>query len=450
MLYKFLLFSILSCCAVCTAAFCDCIQQGESGHGCAQGTYWENGNCNNTCSPGYYCPGGGIAYCCPEPFNHSGSQSMSISQCEAHIQCGSNPNDTAVVTCNNWQSNKCTPTNETPYYTVQWAYAGAEGINGDTTNSPWMRKQNHDWFSPNGGPLAGWNTPNNYHLEIKPIYADSGITTEWWETSFEIACVPNTKTCKSFNEPSNFPPTDCTAYNSSNCPSDQGCGLVYAGQGSGTNPVYQCTYLNNIGASIEQTNCANENISGNANWVSQDDENNTLGFEYWDVSACKCRFNNQLNNSEHIHCYGNGSYPIMENAPISIVHSVGEHIIFNPEAHSSDFVCTKCQDGAYYVPGNDDNVVIVTGCEPVPSYGFWRKPKHNGYCNDETNNGTTWTYPLDGNPCPLKPCPAGKTTTEYGPIGSGSCHYTDQTKFCDANGCFNINDAANGGWNWDY
>ena len=140
--------------------------------GATAGCYW-NGTCG-PCPPNHYCPGGGIAYCCPEPFNHSGSQSMSISQCEAHIQCGSNPNDTAVVTCYNWQGNKCTPTNETPYYTVQWAYAGAEGINGDTTNSPWMRKQNHDWFSPNGGPLAEWNTPNNYHLEIKPVYADSG------------------------------------------------------------------------------------------------------------------------------------------------------------------------------------------------------------------------------------------------------------------------------------
>ena len=436
MLYKFLLFSILPCCAICTAALCDCTNLG-SNHQCCAGKYWNNTACT-TCPSGYYCPGSGIAYCCPEPFSYSGPQSMNINQCEAHIQCGSN---NVAVACDNWNDNKCVPNNNTPYYDVQWTYAGADGINNDTV---WMHKQNHDWFAE---PLMVWDIPENYHLETKPIYTNSGATQGWYETSFEIACVPNTKTCKSFNEPGNFPPIDCTTYNSTDCPSAQGCGLVYAGQGSGTTPVYRCTYLNNIGASVEQTNCAHENITGNAHWVARDDENNTFGFGYWDVSACKCGFNNQLNDS--MHCYGNGSYPIMENAPISIVHSVGEHIIFNPEAHSSDFVCTKCQAGPYYVPGND-NVVTVTGCEPVPSYGSWRKPKHNGYCNDDNNNGTTWTYPLDGNPCPLKPCPAGKTTTEYGPIGSASCHYTNQTKFCDANGCFNITDAADGGWNWDY
>ena len=419
--------------------------------GATAGCYW-NGTCG-PCPPNHYCPGGGIAYCCPEPFNHSGSQSMSISQCEAHIQCGSNPNDTAVVTCYNWQGNKCTPTNETPYYTVQWAYAGAEGINGDTTNSPWMRKQNHDWFSPNGGPLAEWNTPNNYHLEIKPIYADSGITTEWWETSFEIACVPNTKTCKSFNEPSNFPPIDCTAYNSTNCPDTQGCGLVYAGQGSGTTPVYQCTYLNNIGASIEQTNCAHENISGNAHWIAPDGGNNTLGFSYWDVSECKCDYSAIQYNS-NANCYGTGTYPSIFNNTstpnINTVHSIGEHIIFNNDDPET-FICRKCAAGPYYA-NYLSGLHTVNKCIKIPDnlyhgYGYWRKPSAPGYC-DGGDNGILWPATLTTNPCDIKPCPAGKTTTEYGPIGSDSCHYTDQTKFCDANGCFNITDAADGGWNW--
>ena len=450
MSYKFLLFTVISCYTVCGTVLADCSQLGESGHGCAAGTYWSNGSCNNTCPAGYYCPSGGIAYCCPEPFGYSDTQTSTIGQCEAHIQCGSNPNDIAIITCNenNWENNKCTPGNAGPQmYTVQWTY--------DTTINPHnIQKTAYGWLTSDNSPMEIWSVPDGYHLETKPIYGPNSNYSEWTETSFEIMCVPNTKTCKSFNAPDTFSPIDCGSYSSTNCPNDQGCGLINVGQGTGTLPVYQCTYLNNIGASIEQTHCSAENINNeNAYWVDQYDANNQLSFGYWDVSACECNFTNKL-DSLTAHCYGSGTYISSFNTnstppAISIVHTINEHIIFDPYANSSNFVCTKCQEGPYYVDGND-NLVTVTKCEKAETYGTWRKPdpNHPGYCNNDTNTGSSWTYPLTGNPCKLQNCAAGKTTATLAPIGSDSCQYSPQTEFCDAKGCFQINAGDFSNWNF--
>ena len=454
MLYKFLLLNIISYCTVCNAAFSDCTNQGQSGHSnaCDSGYYWKNGNCNNVCPSGHYCPGNGVAYCCPEPFGYSGEQSVGLGQCEAHIQCGSTPNNTAVVTCENWENNKCIPNNSGPQkYNVQWTY--------DATLNPHnIQKTAYGWFATDNSPMMQWSIPDDYHLETKPIYSPNSSYSEWQEASFEIVCVPNTKTCKSFNTTTNFPPIDCSSYSSTNCPTDQGCGLVNVGQGNGTLPVYQCTYLNDISASLEQTYCSAENINDEyAHWIDKDDENNHLGFSYWDISECKCNFTNELDD-QNAHCYGNGTRPtLFSNTPttpaISIVHTIGEHIIFNTNTSLSNFFCTKCQEGPYYVEGSQ--IYIVTECKDATQkgLGYWRKPAdgHPNYC-DGGDNGPIWTTDpngvVNGNPCELKPCPTGKTTSTIAPIGSNSCQYSPQTEFCDANGCFQIN--ANDFSNWNF
>ena len=437
MLYKILLFNIISCCAVCGVAFCDCTQLGESNNGCAAGTYWANGNCNNVCPAGHYCPYGGVAYCCPEPFtetvitDNSGNiigytGAKSAKYCFIKIsECGTTPLSTPIyIGCKDdkWEHQntgyaRCNEPGQD--YEVQ------KSLNNDHNCS--YNKRAHYWHNiidENGTltPLDGFavidildNTdPDSNHLETVPLYGDCPRVDNqaWFETSFELKCVPNTIDCSFLAEHIN----------------------------------------DDIAATSNIQTCGNGTVTGRAHWISPDNpennlQQNGLKIGHWDISECDCLFSGELN--EDAHCYGDGTYDAIFNNTyvenIDTVHTIGEHIIFNPESNSSDFICTKCQEGPYYVYGND-NIVTVTECKEATTYGTWRKPKNSGYCNDDENSGSSWTYPLNGNPCKLQNCGAGKTTTTLAPIGSGNCQYSSQTKFCDANGCFQIDAGDFSNW----
>lgn len=433
MLYKFSLLNIISCCIFCTAAFCDCTNLG-SNHQCAAGTYWTGMACE-TCPSGRYCPGNGMAYCCPEPFTETlifdnvgniidNTGAKSAKSCFIKIsKCGTTTLDTPLyITCKNEQWEH-TNTESPRCIEPAEPYEVQQSLNNDHNCS--YAKKAYYWHDIYLGlaPISSLTPADPFafvniididnhasnHLEAVPLYNDCPRYEQhaWLNHSFELKCFPNT---------------------------------------------VECSFLvNNINDDIAANSniqtCENGIVTGNAYWLSKDNPENNLGYDHWDVSGCQCQYNGNLLNQD-AHCYGNGTYNAIFNNTstdnVNTVHTVGEHIIFDTE-HSSDFVCTKCQEGAYYVPGND-NVVIVTGCEPVTGYGAWREPKNTGYCNDENNNGATWTYPLNGNPCKLRNCSAGKTTNVLGPIGSDSCHYSHQTKFCDAKGCFQINQADFNDW----
>ena len=125
----------------------------------------------------------------------------------------------------------------------------------------------------------------------------------------------------------------------------------------------------------------------------------------------------------------------------------------------NNYWCTKCDSG-YYVDAYNDLSLVSE--QPVSG---------QTWCHvDENDPGGQYTVckctqvpkgsyldtacPAFGaietlaDICPPNNCGAGKTTNNAGTIGN-NCHYTSDTKFCDAKGCFNITDAADGGWDWD-
>ncbi len=183
-------------------------------------------------------------------------------------------------------------------------------------------------------------------------------------------------------------------------------------------------------------NCTSEQISGTATRTSMHGDN------VWSISSCSCGSTDFVNN-DMLFCHGkqNGTSPSFATVP-----DVGSTITYDNYTNNYSYYCTRCildnGNTKYYAnttwsngqcsPGNGR----VCRCETSNDLGYWR----DGGCNSTTD----WT---DDNICKRVPCPAGKTTSEILPTGILGCHYTNQTKFCDANGCFNITNVP-ADWNW--
>lgn len=185
-------------------------------------------------------------------------------------------------------------------------------------------------------------------------------------------------------------------------------------------------------------NCSESEISGTATRISGHSGNE------WDISSCSCGVAD-FEDSTTLFCHGKQSGVRPSSSTVS---NAGVAINYN--GSRDGYYCTRCvlDNGniKYYANTTDSNGTQcspggnhVCKCETSSELGYWRE----GKCN----SGTDWT---GNNICKRVSCPVGKTTNEVLPTDILGCHYSPDTKFCDANGCFNITDADSGIWNWDY
>ena len=396
---------------------------GEQGHNCVAGEFWQSsaGDCV-TCESGRYCPrisptNNGIAYCCPEPFTQSYEGAHFIADCYTELRCDS---ENVYIYCGSFDDdNNCELDTENSRYSVQGYFD--PDIDYSHFLDPKVSYQSYKYLIYFNDIIDPEN-PNGYHIELAPHYdaprREQVPDNSWQPTSYTLHCVKNTMPCSTFvNDPNN--------YNSEN------------------NNQYD-----SISSTLDATNCPTSQLTNNATW----DSNNLV----WDVSECKCDIEpDQWIEDNDNKCMKKG--PIVRkalgqntSAPINTVHSIHENVIFDTEniINNTSAVCRKClpdnqSQQKYYYAGGFSNG-HVTHCSSSTIMGYYRPYTCSG---DNVDWGEST---LDTNPCPRMACPAGKTTTEPMPIGNNVCKYTDQTKFCDAKGCFNINDATTGGWDWDY
>ena len=199
----------------------------------------------------------------------------------------------------------------------------------------------------------------------------------------------------------------------------------------------------------------NSNMEGEAVW----DANHNNGAGGYDISACRYKSTNEQSASKH--CARTVFYSPrnhdqhVSNAQEAIQFYTGDSYTTDADSNYYYYYCTSCENGPYYptnanatncTPPNDhENLGTIyykaCSCEQIPQ-GYYRR--------------TQWNYeqPVNSNPLDTyyTACPAGKTTLNQisgvtvGGMSIGDCKYTRDTKFCDANGCFNITDADS--WNW--
>lgn len=200
--------------------------------------------------------------------------------------------------------------------------------------------------------------------------------------------------------------------------------------------AYGC-YFKHRQCSDFNTNTCSGNIYGPAEWRSYE----------WDISNCEC---NQEEFPDYTH-----SCNAKRNKKPSASTISGVNVPINYDTQFR-YWCVSCFSGYYVKPddilnaGGDNQTCIVGEYENGGQYAVCEcTPAPRGTWIDSCNI----TYPItnpNNIPCSTTNCPTGKTTSSTGSTSIDDCHYTNQTKFCDANGCFNITDAADGGWNWDY
>ena len=166
----------------------------------------------------------------------------------------------------------------------------------------------------------------------------------------------------------------------------------------------------------------------------------------WMTSWCVCTGANY--SGTNLHCTAKANKTTTQNAQYATQQISYDSV--------NNYWCTKCDSG-YYVDAYND---LSPVSEPPVSGQTW--------CHvDENDPGGQYTVckctqvpkgsyldaacPTFGkietlaDICPPNNCGAGKTTNNAGTIGN-NCHYSSDTKFCDANGCFNITDASD--WSW--
>ena len=166
----------------------------------------------------------------------------------------------------------------------------------------------------------------------------------------------------------------------------------------------------------------------------------------------KCICEGTSDSDPDLHCIAKANKTTTQNAQYATQQISYDTI--------NNYWCTECDSG-YYVDAAYDLKSVL---EPPVSGQTW--------CHvDENDPGGQYTVckctqvpkgsylntacPVFGkietlaDICPPNNCGAGKTTDNAGTIGN-TCHYSPDTKFCDANGCFNITDADSGNWNWNH
>lgn len=174
--------------------------------------------------------------------------------------------------------------------------------------------------------------------------------------------------------------------------------------------------------------CDDGEITGGALW------NNGQ----WNIQGCKCI----QEGTQYQSCIASiEKTPTTTNQP-----SAQSSITYN---NVSYYFCTGCPAGGYVNPdtdfqtnskcfASDSSILVVCQCTNV----------ERGYYGAGVNN---IEYPISNTSAysqsPYRDaCPAGKTTDEPGAPSENYCKYSHDTKFCDAKGCFTLDNIDN----WDF
>ncbi len=190
----------------------------------------------------------------------------------------------------------------------------------------------------------------------------------------------------------------------------------------------QC-YHNILSCSVfDQSGCDDGEITGEALW------NNGQ----WNIQGCKCI----QEGAQYQSCIASiEKTPTTTNQP-----SAQDSITYN----ISYYFCTGCPAGGYVKPdtdfqtnskcfASDSSILVVCQCTNV----------ERGYYGAGVND---IEYPISNTSAysqsPYRnACPAGKTTDEPGATSENNCKYSRDTKFCDAKGCFTLDNIDN--WNFN-
>ena len=195
-------------------------------------------------------------------------------------------------------------------------------------------------------------------------------------------------------------------------------------------------YANTLACNTFNSNCDSAaQVQGNATYSSHG--SSMSGVFGWHITDCTCPSAGFQDTTEHF-CSGTG-YNAQPSA--NIVTRATDNINYDT---FSTYYCTRCilddNNTKYYADINfsdgtqcspDLSHGRVCKCETAPDKGYWLQ----GTCN----SGTNWTDASDI--CQRVPCAAGQTTDTILPNDATECHYTNQTKFCDAKGCFSLTEA---------
>jgi len=227
---------------------------------------------------------------------------------------------------------------------------------------------------------------------------------------------------------------------------------------------YICGTNQNLAAHMETTECFwNTRFCSKFNGTDcqrfNDDTGNVamahwnLNISKWDVSHCICE-EGTFTDTNNRHCSGKHFTVKPDTNFVNFATSNVTYTQYGtgiPEGspNSSSYHCTSCQNH-YYVSDiyQSSNPTDFTYCEKPGSAGIV-------VCNCEeipkgwhgTENCSWDADTLTSNPCPKNKCPAGQTTQTTGATSANACEYTNQTKFCDAKGCFTLGGDFD---NWDF
>ena len=214
-------------------------------------------------------------------------------------------------------------------------------------------------------------------------------------------------------------PQPCRHYNTTNNPYRCGDDFQTLAHTESETCYYNARLCKAFGV---PTGCDNGEITGGALW------NNGQ----WNIQGCKCI----QEGTQYQSCIASiEKTPTTTNQP-----SAQDSITYN---NISYYFCTGCPAGSYVKPDTDfqtnsncyaidSSVLIVCQCTNVER-GYYGAGVNN--INYSILNTSVYSQSPYRNPCP-----AGQTTDNTGATSVDACKYTEQTKFCDSQGCFTLDD----------
>lgn len=156
----------------------------------------------------------------------------------------------------------------------------------------------------------------------------------------------------------------------------------------------------------------------------------------WDVSYCECI--EPFSNNSSLNCSGQQTKKTTSQS----ASNVNETIHYT-DGEITQYECRSCLAGyyvqrVYYIFDSDrpakctpySGQYSVCSCVSTPQGTY--------------SENCSWSDITDGtNPCPKYDCPnPGQTTNGDGAgINQNACHYTSDTQFCDAKGCFSLSES---------
>ncbi len=180
-------------------------------------------------------------------------------------------------------------------------------------------------------------------------------------------------------------------------------------------------YMNERDCSAFDTNSCTGTKTGKATYLPEPD------MQKWSVQNCKCKEQNVNDTTKH--CIATKNYTAS-----GTVANVGGTINYT----LSNYYCTGCIGGHYVTP---DDITPQQYCQaPSGNIKVCKcTPVNQGYYMSSCSFG----YPLSSQPSSCvtpTPCPAGQTTDGTGATSLTECHFTGETQFCDAGGCFTLDE----------